>query len=338
MAIRVLDVLDDPAQWEPLAPGGGASTEVAMAASEAPPHAPGLSACLLSATAAATDHRVERALPAPEDLEEMDELRLWVRGSRAATGGAAAPFSLEVRLASAAMGFDDADNAWHRFLPVARPGTWEMVRLSLRDLHPDVRAAMNAMRITCVHTGPGFECALGGILAVREELLGDVEAALVERLDGALTLDGSPLEAEVWHSADGTLPGPPDPPAVRVRHRALRPGGGATTFPPSRRDFSGAGFVVYEAPRAWELDYELEVFAESRAGATRIVEHLLAEFSPRGTLRVAGVALPVAWIADPAEAEEPRLRIRVTARQEGAAGQPGVLPFGQVTVGADALS
>jgi hypothetical protein len=120
---------------------------------------------------------VELAPPSPVDLSAFDELRVWMRTDRPAAGTAARPFFL-------ALSFDDTGDGpaeEHRwFLPANEPGRWEQRRIGLEG---DRRSAVRRFRFETVSSEP-FRVVLSGLLAVREDMLGDLWTALAATLAG----------------------------------------------------------------------------------------------------------------------------------------------------------
>ncbi len=117
------------------------------------------------------------------DLNEFDEICFWVRSNRAADGEASAPFFLEFSFSDE----NDAAGEEHRwFIPVNRAGCWEQRRIGIQA---DRRGAVRSFRFKCLDDLP-FVCNLDELLAVRGDLIPDVERALAAQLDGRLTLPG----------------------------------------------------------------------------------------------------------------------------------------------------
>jgi hypothetical protein len=138
----------------------------------------------LHTVAGALNAFVEFLPAAPLDLGAFDELRFWVNATRAARGSAAAPFYLEFSYVDAG----DLPGELHRwFVPVNAPGRWELRRIGIEN---DRRTAINRLRFTCL-TGVPFACRLDHLLAVREEMLPDLEVALASHLGANLGLPGT---------------------------------------------------------------------------------------------------------------------------------------------------
>lgn len=135
----------------------------------------------LVAAAGATGASAEVTLAPPLDLGAYDELRLRIRATRPADGSETRPFYLELSYTDAGDGAGDE----HRWLvPVARSGAWERRHFGVES---DRRGQVSSVRLTCLDGSP-FECFVDQLVAVREELVDDLEASLAEALDGTVPL------------------------------------------------------------------------------------------------------------------------------------------------------
>lgn len=141
------------------------------------------------------------------DLSDFEELRFWMRGNRPADGSAARPFYLEFSYVDA----NDAPGEVHRwFVPLNQAGAWEQRRIGVNG---DRRSAITSFRFRCL-TGLPFICRIDELLAVREEMLPDLERALIERIGAQVSLPGLtgiPLkQAAVTGDTQIALPHSPD--------------------------------------------------------------------------------------------------------------------------------
>lgn len=137
----------------------------------------------LAASTGAINQFAEIILPAPLDLRAFEELRFSVRGSVPADGSTNRPFLLELSYV------DDGDTPGeeHRwFVPINRAGSWEQRRIGIEA---DRRGAVRRFRLRCLTDRP-FVCNVDELLAVHEEMLADVEAALIGRVSGQIGLPG----------------------------------------------------------------------------------------------------------------------------------------------------
>lgn len=142
----------------------------------------GAGSTLLSAQPGALGAYIELTPGSALDLTGFEEIRFWIRADQEADGSPSRPFFLELSYTDAA----DAAGEEHRWLvPVNQRGTWEQRRIGIGS---DRRSAIVGFRFRCT-TNLAFRCRIDEILAVRDEVLSDAEAALVARLAGA-TLPG----------------------------------------------------------------------------------------------------------------------------------------------------
>jgi hypothetical protein len=162
---------------------------------------------------------------APLDLGAFDELRFWIRSDVAADGSPAAPFYLEFSYVDAG----DLPGDEHRwFVPVNGRLTWEQRRIGIES---DRRTAITRFRFTCV-TATRFECRIDDLRAVHEEMLADLETALVGLLEAPVDLPGLtnvPL-AVTGNLGDGQVVLPPT--AGFAMGNRIRVQGGAPPDPP----------------------------------------------------------------------------------------------------------
>ncbi|MGW4229483.1 hypothetical protein ACWEF9_09410 [Streptomyces sp. NPDC004980] len=135
---------------------------------------------------------VAEFIPAhPMDLSDWEELRVWIRG-RAATGTVAQPFYL-------ALSYEDAHDAptdQHRwFLPVNDSAGWEQ---RVIGIGADRRNSIVRFRLESIGETP-FSVELSRLVAVREEMLEDIERALLDALSGVRLPDLTriPLRASI---------------------------------------------------------------------------------------------------------------------------------------------
>jgi hypothetical protein len=126
---------------------------------------------------------IQFAPAAPLDLRAFEELRFWVRSNRAAHGSTNEPFYLEFSYVDNG----DAAGETHRWLvPINQSERWEQRRIGIEN---ERRAAIISFRLTCL-SDVAFVCHLDDLLAVHEEMMADLEQALVSRLDNQVSLPG----------------------------------------------------------------------------------------------------------------------------------------------------
>ena len=120
---------------------------------------------------------------APLNLSNFEELRFWMRANRKADGSRSKPFYLEFSYTDA----NDTPGEEHRwFVPINRVAVWEQRHIGVQD---DRRSAITRFRLRCLTDLP-FTCFIDELLAVQEEMLSDLEQALITQLDSQLALPG----------------------------------------------------------------------------------------------------------------------------------------------------
>ncbi len=333
MSHVVVDDLGDLSPWRARTPGGTSSTAISIERGEVP--RTGADTMTIRATSEAEGHRVERTR-ATIDLTAFPDLELWVRSDRPADGSESRPFSLELRVGSAQLAIGADGNSWHRLLPVAQADVWQPVLIALDDLPDAVRNAVTAVRFTCVDASVPFELTLDPLLAVTDELLSDVDAALLGRLGGTLELDDVQVTAVVEPSAQA-----PTEPFFRISNYAVRPAPERSPSAGTRTDFTEHGFAIRPPSVPFDLFYAIEAVADTRAEVAAMLEFALAATTPRSTLDVAGRPLEIEWVeAPPLELatveSRPTVYVRVgTSQRALAAPEPAVPPFNRVDVEVD---
>ncbi len=332
MSHLVVDDLTNLAPWRARTPGGAASNAIKLEPdTESPLGGPTLT---IRATADAQGHRVERARAAV-DLTSFADLELWVRSDRVADGSDGRPFFFELRLGSAALAVGAAGNDWHRLIPVAAQDVWQPVPLALDDLPAAVRSALTAISFTCVDASTPFTIHLDRILAVSGELVGDVDAALLDRLGGKLEVAGAAVPAIVEPAAA------PNGPFFRIKNYAVRPALERSPSGGIRTDHTEHGFSIRPPSVAVDLFYAIEAVADARADAARLLEFAFSDLAPRSTLDVAGRPLTVDWVeapplALPAIPTQPTLHVKVaTSQRASAAREAAVPPFNRIDLEVD---
>jgi hypothetical protein len=330
MAQLVIDNMNNAGFWSALEPDGVTpSTELTLTA-DATRFRFGADqqSGRISGTANALDHRLQRGL-ANLDLTGFDELRFWLWSDRLADGAAGRPFFLEARLGSAALPIDNVGNTWSRTLPVGQARTWELVRLSLDDLPAAVRSSANQLQLRCSDDTAGFTCNLDDLLAVREQMLTDVDNALVARLHNQLTLNGNQVAAVLFHAEQQPVV---QQPYIQIKQYDVQYVGERTPVVQTRADYSANGLSLRPLSIAYDIFYELDFLAQSRAEKTMIMEFVLRRLSPRSELLVNAVPLTLDWVPVPPYDQSGGLRDRsllyfkVATRQEVGAAQPVRLP------------
>jgi hypothetical protein len=318
MPSLMIDALDDASPWFALAPDGVTpSTELSLAidTSQFPPAA--VTSARVTGSTNALNHTLQRSFAAI-DLSTFNELRLWIRGDRPADGTPGRPLFLEMRLASAAMPLNDAGNTWQRYLPVSQAGVWEPVRVSIADLPAAIRGGMTVMQLRCAFAP--FACNIDEILAVRDDMVTDVDQALLAILDQGLSLGGNAVPA-VLHPANGVLA--QARPYLEITNYDILFSRERTDSNRPRVDYSDKGYTIGPGSNAYELYYQVKAVADDRASQSQMLDFTLRALPARGGLLVNGVVLPMEAITVYAfdqpggvRTEDIPLFYRISVRQE----------------------
>ena len=294
MPLMIVDSMDNAGLWQAFAADGlTPSTELSLTVDTSRPR-PGVDASTgrVSGTVNALNHRLRRNV-AGLDLTNFDELRLGLYSDRPADGTPERPFFLEMRLASAAVALNDPRNTWQRYLPVPQMKTWESVRLSIGDLAAAIRSAVTVIQLRCADASVSFNCNVDNIIAVRDAMIGDVDAALRAQLDGILVLNGTPVPA-VLHPANGTLTQPR--PYIEITHYDVVYSRKRTQSTRPRGDFTDRGYSIRPASNAYELYYQITAVADDRRSQSQMLELILRALTPRGEIFVNGDPLPMEMV------------------------------------------
>ncbi|MFC9894487.1 hypothetical protein ACFVMC_12400 [Nocardia sp. NPDC127579] len=329
MTALVLDAMNDGTAWRALAADGvSGSAELTMTSD--PRHmgwgADGVSA-RLTASPDASGHRFQRAIPAT-DISACGELRL----SLAVTAAPPGEFLLEVGLASAAVGFEAAANAWRRLIPVPRRTGWTVVAMSLADLPATISTSVDGIRLRCV-AGP-FAIHLDDLVAVRPRPLADADAALLARL-GTVRLGNAAVPVAIRTPAQPI----PAPPAIDIEQFDIRFAPARAIDRPVRRDFTAAGYREYRAGTPLDLDYAVRVIAADRATQAQLLETVLSRLPAAGELSIEGERAAIELLGAPGGdriGEVPALLYRIGVRTPAAALAP-VVPVQRVDLVDDLL-
>jgi len=334
-----IDDMDDASQWSPLGPDGTTpSTEISITTDTAKfRYGEDNASARITATENARNHRLRRSMPAM-DLSRFDELRFWFWSTRVADDSSTRPFFLRLRLGSAAMALNNPGNIWFRYLPAFRAEVWELVRVTIADLAPQIRSALNAIELTCVDGTP-IECNLDTLLATREEMLNDVEVALAAKLHQRINVGGAAVIAHIHNPDD---PAPVVMPNIRIIPRPIflsteRAGSGE-----SRTDFTDNAFRLRPIGIPYNLYYDIDVFAENRQHKAEIYDFVLKTLAPRNELIVNGQPVTVELvnaltepIASQNLSERTLLRFKVSAWQPAGTSIPVRPPYREVIIEAD---
>jgi hypothetical protein len=254
----------------------------------------------------------ERRFAPPLDLGGADELRLWLRSTRAADGSPTRPFYLAIE---ATTDPPEGGMSWVRFLPIPRPDVFALHRLWLADMPAPLHRAIGYLRLRSLDPTTAFEAAIDDIVAVRPEPVGDVEAALVARLEG---LGGLPtVLVDVPEN-----PGTQTPPFVLVTPWSLAPLDRVAAADEIVDNYTETGAFVRPATASLQLEYRIDVFADDRASKAQFLDAIVASILSDARLVVANVPLSLVPFVPPSEVAatiEPGrtpLFVRVTTQVE----------------------
>ncbi len=285
----VVDPMDDTTPWSAFGPDGVTpSTELSLVNDSSKPRAGSEThAGLVSATANALNHVLRRNL-APLDLTKFNELRFWVYSNRSADSYPSRPLFLEIRLASVAVPLGDPGNTWQRYIPVSQTSVWEPVRVTIADLPAAIRGTVTTMQLRCAAVP--FQCDIDDLIAVQDEMIADVDAALAAQINGVFVLGAATVPA-VLHPANGTLT--QARPYFEITNYDIVYSRERTDSNRSRGDFSDNGYVIRPPSNAYELYYQVTAVADDRATQAQMLEFLLGTLPSRGALLVNGALLPM---------------------------------------------
>lgn len=151
----------------------------------------GAASNLMQAVAGAAGTFASLTPGAPLDLRAFEEIRFWFRTAGNAPASEPSPFFLEFSYTDAA----DLPGELHRWLvPTGLRNEWEQIRIGIEN---DRRGAVNTFRFTSLTNSP-FTVWIDDLRGVHEDMLGDVEAALVSHAAAGFSfpgLTGLPLTA-----------------------------------------------------------------------------------------------------------------------------------------------
>lgn len=286
MSSAVIEPFVDVAGWAARRANGTASTAMSISL-DGPARLPALGevaaapTATMTASTAALGNRMALTRPAI-DLSALDDLVMWVRGDRRADGTESGTFFAQVQLGSATLAAGAAGNNWVRFIPVFNPGTWEYVPMSLHDLPATVRSAVTELRITSTDGVTGWQLHVDSILAVRNEVLTDTDAALHDLLHRQIRVGNTALDAVFVPTTT-----PPAPPYLRILNSGLRPRP-AAAGDATRTDYAGVGFTLRRPSIPAEFTYLIDVVTDERSIAAQATSELLETLLGRNVLVVAG--------------------------------------------------
>jgi hypothetical protein len=241
-----------------------------------------------SGTLGATPIIERHSLTTPIDLRPLTELRFWLRSSRPSQGSSTLPFYLIFEAAR-------AEFLWQRLLVIERSEVWQLQRLWLGDMPPELRQGVTTFRLRSLDATLSFSAALGDLLAVMPEAIQDAETALWEQIHGqfSLTIEGVPTAIDAAFRGS-TLPALP---YVLITPWSIQPQTGRTgeLVDNYRPTLTGQveGAFVRPMDQSLQLAYAIEVVAAEWRHRASLTEQLVRRFSQTPFLMVAGE--PLGW-------------------------------------------
>ena len=285
MTARVLDAMDDVTAWVAHAPDGVTPSEELSIATDhttAGWGADGVSV-VVTASSLASDHRLQRDL-SNVDLSGFTELRISVNVDAPRAG-----FLLEIRLASDDLGFDDAANTWHRWIPAGPARGWTLLTVGIDDVPTQIARAATGIRLRCL--AGDFRLHLDDLVAVRPQPLVDADAAMLDLLRG-VEVNGTPALSAI------RVPAQPVPvaPAIDIEQFDIRYAAHRLVGTPVRCDYTSDGYRECRAGLPFDLDYALRPISLDRASQAELFEAVLARVPGDGELVINGDRAPIQLI------------------------------------------
>jgi hypothetical protein len=260
----------------PWAPDGSGLWTVASTSAAARYGADGLGMEISSAAgaAAAPAPSAEKHFGVPLDLRDQSELRFWLRSSRPGDGSPAQPVYLRVEATTDPPG----GPPWQRLVPVARADAWQLVVLWLGDMPPALRQAVGFLRLESLDGRIAFRAAVDDLIATTPAPVTNADAALAERLDGRWSVEVGGVPTPVPAVLDlPEGPAPPAAPYILVTPWSVRspgtPGGELDVVD----NPTAAGAFVRPSPSLVELVYRIDVWAQSRAQKSFLLDRIVAD-------------------------------------------------------------
>lgn len=236
---------------------------------------------------------VTRSFTPAIDLRPWQELRLWLRASRAGDGRAL-PFFLTLEAATAAA---PSTFTWARLLPVTRTNTWELHHLWLGDMPDALRQSLGVLRLRGLDVTLTFTADVDELVATTPQPVQDVEAALVQRL-GTFDLVVNDSTIIVPALVDfPEAPGNPTPPFVQITPWAIDPAVDAASSAELVDNFTDQGAQTRPPLRRLLLDYRIDVHTTDRSQKTSLLDRILADIGARAQLSVADDLFEIAPLA-----------------------------------------
>ena len=321
MATHLIERSERPQVWSASAPAGGPSDDLHVVAGRT--DCPAGSSLRIEAPSGTAGHHLDRTLP-PTDLTRFDDLILWVHPSRIANGTVAAPMLAALALGSGAAPASEA-HAWRRYLPFAAARRWSTIRLGLCDVEPATASQVTGLRIEVA--GGGWALDLGPIAAVRSEPMSDLDAALRDRFDRRIEVDGQRVPAVLRPDPAAGSPTRIEIATARVERANASERGDLAT------DFTAHGHVLRSADSLVETVVDIVVIAPTRTARSLVIDALLREIVERPSL-IVGHLPATTSVERPAQADID-LRLRVIAPLPSTQRSRLTVVHGQTVISSD---
>ncbi|PSR18681.1 hypothetical protein C8255_06050 [filamentous cyanobacterium CCP3] len=231
----------------------------------------------------------------------FDELRFWFRSDRASGGSQNRPFYLSFEVAG-------GGSTWQRLLPVQQPNVWELHRLWLGDMPDDLRSAVSSFTLRGLSSSNGdlsFQAVIGDIIATTPEPIQDVDSALLKALDERFRTVATGTATAAAVRALVELPENPGTralPYILIIPWSVQPqkelGGSCELID----NYTENGVSYVRPPLSTvQVDYAIDVFAETRSQKIRLLEGVLNYFNRHPYLTVNGERIEVLSFVPPPE-------------------------------------
>lgn len=338
MANLLIDAMNDDQQWHAFMPDGVTPSDRLNITTDTTVYRMGIdnASGKISGSPEALNHTLQRSIN-PIDVSGYSEIRFWVKSSNRADGSPGFPFFLEIRFGSLAVPLDDVSNTWYAYIPVINyPNKWELIRLSLNGMDPAVRSGINQIQIRCVQNTVSFILHIDYMIAVREEIIADVDTVLIQIFHNTVDVGGTPVPAYFAHDEN---PPKVKHPYIFITHYDIQYNTANRSGVQQRSNFTQEGMLLNPLVYSFDLFYTIDAFADSREEKVKIFQYILNVFTPQMELPVNGYLFPVHIIKpDPETIVERSITSRTPLyfmiQTQLSAGQPVPVkkPFDQVSM------
>ncbi len=296
--LRIEEVFE-PGRWLTFAGDGRTvSTELAVSIDTEPTPLGQVKSCVhMTGSDKAADHRARCKIPSL-DLSNFEELAFWVRSDKVADGSEDKPFLIELRLSSDTVSTESPANKFARYFPVSASRTWELVHFSLVDLNPSVRAAMTYLhlRVLPTPTMAAFDYKFADLIALKRQVVTDVEEALIYLLDNALQIDGSTIPAVV------RTPGmsvPVKNSLFLIATLDVQRNKSKDISHTVKRDYREDGYAVGPRQQAYNVLIQIECLPKDASHQRQMMDFVIQTLCLRDYIPIAGKLMPIEFVGGP---------------------------------------